>query len=277
MLQKYDKYCRILNDVLLNIMQRRDLMENEKDQEKQENDQSQDSHESHENVVEEVKEKGPKPSLFGMILNPKEQFERIKNNPLILFALIIVSLISVVGTAIMSLTMNLNMLEQTIPELTMTMSEDQKLIILTIMKVFTGFMGLIMPAISILIISAIHLLVSSIAKTGVKFKQLFSMNTYIYLITAIGGTLNTILYLQFASDGNQLNFTNLSFLVTEEGVLSAVFSHIELFSIWAIILTALGLHKVAGLSKPVAWIVALFFSVIFLIFSVIGAILQHIF
>jgi hypothetical protein len=234
-----------------------------------------DKEQNQENQYAEVTEEGPKPSLLGIIFNPSEQFMRIKNNPRILIALIIVSLISVFGSALMSLTMDLNTIEKTIPELselTTTLSEDQKTVILTIMKVFMGVMGLIFPVISILVVSAIHLLVTSITKTGVKFKQLFSLNTYIYLITAIGGTVNTIIYVLFVKDGNQGNFTNLSIFAKEEGVLSAIIINIELFSIWSIILTAMGLHKVAGLSKPVAWIVALFFSVIFLIFSVLGAI-----
>lgn len=242
-------------------------MENDKEQNQEKLNQ--------ENQVTEVTEEGPKPSLLGIIFNPSEQFMRIKNNPRILIALIIVSLISAFGSALMSITMDLNSIEQSIPELselTMTLSEDQKTVILTIMKVFMGVMGLFFPVISILVVSAIHLLVISIAKTGVKFKQLFSMNTYIYLITAIGSTVNTIIYVLFVNDGNQGNFTNLSIFAKEEGLLSAIFINIDLFSIWSIILTALGLHKVAGLSKPVAWIVALFFSVIFLIFSVLGAI-----
>lgn len=241
-----------------------------------ENDREQNQEKlNQENQYAEVTKEGPKPSVLGIIFNPSEQFMRIKNNPRILIALIIVSLISAFGSALMSITMDLNSIEQSIPELselTMTLSEDQKTVILTIMKVFMGVMGLFFPVISILVVSAIHLLVISIAKTGVKFKQLFSMNTYIYLITAIGSTVNTIIYVLFVNDGNQGNFTNLSIFAKEEGVLSAIFINIDLFSIWSIILTALGLHKVAGLSKPVAWIVALFFSVIFLIFSVLGAI-----
>lgn len=247
-------------------------MDKEREQENQV-EGAQEVVEADHNHTEEVKEIGPPPSLLGMIWSPNEQWDRIKNNPRILIALIIVSLISVFGTTITALSMTMDMVEQIAVDLPMTLSEDQQLLMLTFMKFLIGFIGLIAPVISILIISAIHQLVTTVAKTGVKFKQLFSMNTYIYLITALGVAFNNVAnYLLNASEDDS-NITNLSYYVNGDGLVSVVLSNIELFSIWALILTALGLHKVAGLTKPVAWIVALFFTVIFLIFSIIGVLL----
>ena len=43
-----------------------------------------------------------KPSLIGMIMNPTVQFERIRENPKILVAILIVTFLTVIGMLMMS-------------------------------------------------------------------------------------------------------------------------------------------------------------------------------
>ena len=49
---------------------------------------------------------------------------------------------------------------------------------------------------------------------------------------------------------------------------------IEVFTIWGVILSAIGLQKVADFSKGLAWTIAIVFFAIGIIFTVIGVALS---
>ena len=68
--------------------------------------------------------------------------------------------------------------------------------------------------------------------------------------------------------------TSLGSIIEAEGSLGAVLGSIEIFAIWGLILVAIGLHKVAGFSKGLAWTVSIAFFVISIIFALIGAGIQ---
>src|SRR5699024_12737771 len=64
--------------------------------------------------------------------------------------------------------------------------------IIVILAVVTVILAIIITMLGILIMSAIHMLVAKIATSPVSFKQLFSMNTYVFVISALVLLLNGI-------------------------------------------------------------------------------------
>ncbi|PWA12188.1 YIP1 family protein [Pueribacillus theae] len=202
-----------------------------------------------------------KPSLFGMIWSPSEQFERIKQRPKIWGAMVVVTILTIIGMWLQTLGVD-------IPELD-GMPEDQLAGIQVFTTITTIVMGLFIPIIGVLISSAIHLLIAKIARSEVSFKQLFSMNTYIMIISALSLLINGILMALVGGDPEKL-LTSLGSIINVEGAMGGLFNSLEVFTIWEVILTAMGLHKVANFSKGLAWTIAIAFFVIAVIFSMIG-------
>ncbi|MEH7436477.1 Yip1 family protein [Neobacillus drentensis] len=213
----------------------------------------------------EVKVQKEKPSLFGMFTNPVQQFERIKENPKIWVPLIIVSIIYAIGTIFMALSMEAStLIDQGVPE-------DQVDLILTFTKVSVAVTGILSPIFGVLISSAIQLAIAKIASSPVTFKQLFSMNTFIMIIGATGLVLNMVI--RYTIGGNfEVYITSLAGLLNQDK--AGFLGSIEVFGIWTLILTALGLHKTGQFSKGLAWTIAIIFFLIGIGFGLIGTLLQ---
>lgn len=193
-----------------------------------------------------------KPSLFGMIWSPGEQFDRIRNNPKILLALLVVTALFLIGILVTALSLSID------DVIGMGIPEEEAEFVLGFTKVITIVTGLITPLIGALIYTVVHLVIVVVAKTGTTFKQLFSMNTYILLIGAIGFLFNTFVQ-QLIGGPLDMYITSLAGLLNSE---SAVLGTIELFAIWQLFLTAIGLNKVGQLSKGVSWTIAIIFFLI---------------
>ncbi|ETI69471.1 Yip1 family protein [Neobacillus vireti] len=213
----------------------------------------------------ELTTKKESPKLLGMFTSPGLQFERIKQNPKIWVPLIIISIIYAVGMTLMALSMDAETLVGSgIPE-------DQAEIFLVVTKVITAITGIFAPIITIVISSAIHLIIAKIANSPVSFKQLFSMNTYITIIAAVGLIINMTVRFVIGGDP-RINITSLAGLLNQDKV--GVLSFIEVFGIWGVILTALGLHKTAQFSKGLAWTIAIAFFLIGIGFGLVGTLFQ---
>jgi hypothetical protein len=136
-------------------------------------------------------------------------------------------------------------------------AEDQEM-----MKIFgavgAGVAGFFGTPISFLIFGLILWGIAKIAKSNVTFKQMFSLMIFISFITMIGQLLNQLIILAIDGDPAIL-LTSLNSFVGATGILGAVLGTIEIFTIWYYILLALGLIKVAKLSKPVAMTITIIF------------------
>ena len=208
--------------------------------------------------MSEERQNGAKPSLFGIILSPTEQFERIKQRPAIWGAMIIVTIITVIGSWLLSLGIELPEEVRELPGVE------------AVTKGGIIFTGLFTPILGVLISSFIYWIIIKIARTEATFQQLFSMNTHIMLISAISTLINGALTAVLGGDGETF-FTSLGSLINVEGAAAEIFNSLEVFSIWVVILSAIGLHKVGELSKGLAWTISIAFFVIGVIFSMIGA------
>lgn len=140
-----------------------------------------------------------------------------------------------------------------------------------ITKITVAITGIVSPIFGVLITSVIQLVIAKIASSAVTFKQLFSMNTFIMIIGAVGLILN--MALRFGIGGKpEIYITSLAGLLNQDKV--SVLGSIEVFGIWGVILTALGLHKTAQFSKGLAWTIAIAFFLIGIGFSLVGTLFQ---
>ena len=121
-----------------------------------------------------------------------------------------------------------------------------------------------------LIATVIYLIIAKIARSEVSFKQLFSMNTYIMMISALSMILNGIGVALLGGTAGTM-YTSLGSLIGAEGTMGALLTSIEVFAIWGMILQAIGLQKVANFSKGLAWTIVIVFFAIGIIFTMIGA------
>jgi len=205
------------------------------------------------------------PKLLGMFTSPGVQFERIKQSPKIWVPLTIISILYAIGMAFMALSLDAaTLIAQGVPE-------DQVDLVLTITKVTVLVTGIITPIIGVLVSSAIQLAIVKIASSTVSFKQLLSMNTFIMIIGAAGLILN--MGIRYAIGGDpEIYITSLAGLLNQDK--AGVLGSIEVFGIWSAILTALGLHKTAQISKGLAWTIAVIFFVVSIGFALVGTLLQ---
>lgn len=202
-----------------------------------------------------------KPSLLGMFTNPSTQFEKIRVQPVIWGPLAIITLVYFIASIIMAITLTP---EDLVVPGTVTL-EDAELAI-GISKVTMVISSLFGPILGLLISTIIYFIIIKIAKKDTTFGQLFSMSTFIMAIGAAGLLLNNLLHLLFG--GSQgVYLTSLAGIMRSDSLVLASF---EIFSIWQLVLTAIGLHKVGQLSKGVAWTISIVFFLFGLAMAVIG-------
>lgn len=205
-----------------------------------------------------------KASLFGMIWSPGEQFGRIRQNPKILVPLLLVTVLYFVGAIPTALSFSLDSIAG-IEELT----EEQAEIALMVAKTVMIAGSLIIPVLAALFNTVIHLIITSIAKKKVTFKQLFSMNIYIFFIGTLGFLLNALIQ-QLTGTSSDVLITSLAGVLNSESPILASF---EVFTIWQLVLTAIGLNKVGQLSKNASLIIVIIFFLISLGLAAVGALL----
>ncbi len=190
-----------------------------------------------------------KPSLLGMIGSPVEQFEKILNRPIIWVPMLIVTLFTVIGSLLSFMSMDLG---SVVGE---DIGAEELALVEMVTRITVIITGLITPIFTVLISSAIVLAIAKIANKEVTFKQLFSMNTFIYFIPAIGLLINGIIH-KLIGGNAEIMVTSLASLINSD---SSLLAGIELFSIWNLILFGIGLNKVARLSKGASWIITIIF------------------
>ncbi|KKE80283.1 YIP1 family protein [Bacilli bacterium] len=202
-----------------------------------------------------------KPSIFGMIWSPIEQFERIRERPRILGPMAIIIGLFIVGMLITMFSVDTGL---------EGLSNGEMAGFAVFLAVTSGILGVIAPIIGTLISSFIYWIIAKLARSEVSFKQLFSMCTYIMIISVLGSIINGVGIAILGGDGETM-FTSLGSFIPVEGAIGGLLNSIELFGIWGVILAALGLNRVANFSKGLAWTVSIAFFVIGVVFAMIGA------
>ncbi|PFG12521.1 Yip1 family protein [Bacillus sp. es.036] len=210
------------------------------------------------NEVHEETSKTEKPSLVGVIWSPGEQFANIRSNPKVWLPLIVVTVLSLIGGWLMVIGPGF---EEQFATAELEGENIDGIILFT--KITTVVFSAIGPILGILFSSFIFWLINKATSSEATFKQFFSMNSYIGFISAIGLVLNGILLALLGGSPGKL-YTSLGALVNSEGSVGAFLNGIEIFGVWTIILTAIGLRVTARWPKGLAWTIA----IIFLVFTI---------
>ncbi|MFE4043776.1 MULTISPECIES: Yip1 family protein [unclassified Priestia] len=189
------------------------------------------------NVSSEVQEKG-KPSIFGFITSPVVQFEKMKSSPVIWGPLLLILILTAATTILAVYT----------PQGQEAL-QQQKEAGIEVNSTFSMIGGAIAIVATLAFTSLILFLIAKLGTGKTTYRQMFSLNLFVTFITAIGQLINTGVA---ALAHTSANVTSLNGMVGAKGAMGGVFTSIEIFSIWGLILTAVGLQKVANVSKAVS-------------------------
>lgn len=204
------------------------------------------------------------PSVFGLVLNPKEQFEKIKANPKSVLAVIIVTIVTFIG--ILFMYFNFSIPE----ELSEGFSEQELQLMVNAGKITLLIGGILGPIFGITIASLVYFVVAKMIKSSVSFKQMFSMFAHVNIIGAIGSIVHGLTIMLLPKMDLNVSVTSLGSIIEIEGMVGAVLDSIDIFGIWQLIITAIGLQIVAKFSKTAAWTTVIIIALIGTVFTAIS-------
>ncbi|PDZ42548.1 Yip1 family protein [Bacillus wiedmannii] len=197
-----------------------------------------------------------KPSLLGMITSPGEQFERMKTKSPVWVAFLIFVLIGTVTTAAVFYLSVVNT-----PEVAKEMNGQDGQMIKWFALGGGALLGLFGTPIGLFIAAGFYKVIMMLMGNDTPYMKILSIYLYANLVFYIGSLLNVGLGLIFEGNGTDA-YTSLAPLFEKGTVLNGIASSIEIFNIWSLILTGLGLHIVAGLSKKQATILIVIFFIL---------------
>ncbi|MFB2349522.1 Yip1 family protein [Priestia megaterium] len=207
------------------------------------------------NVSSEVQEKG-KPSIFGFITSPVVQFEKMKSNPIIWGPLLLILILTAATTILAVYT----------PQAQEAL-QQQKEAGIEVNSTFSMIGGVIAVVATLAFTSLILFLIAKLGTGKTTYRQMFSLNLFVTFITTIGQLINTGVA---ALAHTSANVTSLNGMVGAKGAMGGVFNSIEIFSIWGLILTAVGLQKVANVSKAASIITVIILFILGAAISGVG-------
>ncbi|WP_434609391.1 Yip1 family protein [Bacillus paranthracis] len=204
-----------------------------------------------------------KPSLFGMITSPGEQFERMKTKSPVWGAFVLFILL---GTIMATGAAYLTLINT--PEMAKELNGEAGAMIKGFALGGGALVGVIGTPIGLFIAAGFYKIIMMFMSNDTPYMKILSIYLYANLVYYIGGLLNVAL--GFVFDGNGVDvYTSLAPLFEKGTVLHGIGSSIEIFNIWSLVLTGLGLHIVAGLSKKQATTLIVIFFVLTVALGVI--------
>ncbi|WP_338469284.1 YIP1 family protein [Niallia sp. XMNu-256] len=216
----------------------------------------------------EAQENIQKPNLMKILWKPTKEMQNIRQNPIIAFPLIMITILVVLAHTLKALSISIEDIR--LPGMSIQEAE----MVAANTKAFTAMTGFISPVITITAATILYYIMMKIARKEVTFKQLFSMNTFISFIGAIGLLANSLLWNVIDGSQTGVMLTSLGELFNQEDIL---LNSIELFTIWQLIVTAIGFQIVGRLSRLTSIILVFFFFLIRISLSVLGEGLFNIF
>ncbi|TCS94248.1 Yip1 family protein [Hazenella coriacea] len=217
-------------------------------------------------------DKGRKPSVFGILTSPREQFQRINQNPTFWGPLIIFTvLVTLIVVAQAYLLIN----DPSFIQQSMEPTNGQPSVDPEILKMITFttsvITGLFMVPVVSLVSAFFCWLMVTIFQGETTFKKMFSLNVHLMILSVIS-LIMALAYSVITGDVmGGVSPTSLATIISSDGALKGILSSIDVIRIWSVVLTAIGLSVVGELSKGKAWTISLIFFVIGMMFSVIGS------
>ncbi|MGG2063472.1 Yip1 family protein [Bacillus sp. S14(2024)] len=208
---------------------------------------------------------GEKPSLFGIITSPALQFEKMKHSNAVWGAFwllaVLAGIVAVLGVYIYSLT----------PEGIETNAKLGAAAPPLAVSLGMGFVfGLIGMIIGFFISAAVYKVLMMFMGNDTSYKKLLTIVVYTSFITLLGLLVNYILALVLGGTGKEM-YTGLGPIFSSAGgVVHGIAKSFEVFTIWGLVVTGLGLQITAGLSKKQATILVIIFFILSLGFGALG-------
>ncbi|MCP1126072.1 YIP1 family protein [Bacillus sp. 3103sda1] len=217
-----------------------------------------------ESNVNTQKVSGEKPSLFGMITSPSLQFERMKSNAPVWGAFF---LMAVLGGLIGATATYLYSIDPAVVAKNKELGFEMPIAI----ALGTGFvMAFISVIVTFFIGAALYKVLMMFMSNDTSYKKLLAITVYSSIITVIGGIINMGLAWILGGNGQEL-YTGLGpVFASTGGVVHGIAKSFEVFAIWGLVVTGLGLHITAGLSKKQATILVVIFFILSMAFGAVG-------
>lgn len=211
-------------------------------------------------------EAGKKPSLLGLFTNPTEQFERLREKPIVAIPMVIVFLMMLAGTVLTLAGMDFAAEMQKYGG---TVGDQKTFETITWI---IGIIGIIFTFLGSIFLGALILWgCAKIAGSSVKYKQMLSMASFTLFISNIGMVIHGLVVF-FTDVNSTMAVTSLKSIIPAEEPVASILAPFEVFSIWSYILLAIGFQKVAGLSKKASWTITIIIFAIMLIISFLGGV-----
>ncbi|MGE1027520.1 YIP1 family protein [Bacillus sp. GMs2/2] len=208
----------------------------------------------------ETNKKGP--SIFGIITSPIAQFEKLMISTSIWKQFLFIALLGGLAAALNAY------IVQTSPAM-MKLAESQSTGFKVPLSVTLGMsvvFGTLAVAVKFFVIAGIYKMIMLFMMNDTTYKKILSIVVYSGIFSIISVFVNSILSL-FFGDSYQVNYTSLAPLFDIGTKMNAIAGSFELFSIWGLIITGLGLHIVAGLTKKQSIILVI---ILFIVTVILG-------
>lgn len=214
--------------------------------------------------VNTQKVSGEKPSLFGIITSPSLQFERMRSNAPVWGAFFLMAVLSGVMGAIAAYLVSTN-------PAVVAQNKELGAELPAVFTLVGGFVAGFVGSIFMFFISAVvYKILMMFMSNDTSYKKLLAITVYSSIITFLGGIINLGLTWIFGGHGQEM-YTGLGPLFASTGgVVHGIAKSFEVFTIWGLVVTGLGLHITAGLSKKQATILVVIFFIISIAFGALG-------
>lgn len=196
-----------------------------------------------------------KPSTLFFFTSPILELEKIKTYPVVWLPIFLSFGLSL--TVVVLNVMQPETTKQLIEEIGMKPAEAKNLAIL-----ITFISGIISYPLILLFSSLILFLLTKIGTEKTTYRQMVSLTAFTMLFSEIGQLINTLFAVLV---GTNSHLTSINGFINATGFLGGVLNHIEIFTIWSLILVGVGLHKISNVSKIIAIIISVLLFIILLI------------
>ncbi|PFI51411.1 hypothetical protein COI73_04550 [Bacillus cereus] len=205
-----------------------------------------------------------KPSIFGMVTSPGLQFERMKTKSPVWGGFFLFLLM---GTILSAAVAYLGLLNT--PELAKLVKDDTTGIMKWTTIGFGAIGGLVGTAVGLFVVAGFYKVIMMFMSNDTPYMKILSIYIYANVVFYVGSLLNVALGYILGGNGAD-KYTSLGPLFEQGTLAYGIGSAFEVFNIWSLILTGLGLHIVAGLSKKQAIILISIFFILTIGFSMLG-------